>query len=56
MTQSGIEPATFRFVEERINHCATAVPCVTLDLFLIVYILVGNTDRSMYRGADKSLA
>ena len=26
MTPSGIEPATFRFVARRLNHCATAVP------------------------------
>jgi len=26
MTQAGIEPATFRFVEQHLNHCATAVP------------------------------
>ena len=25
MTPSGIEPATFRFVAQRLNHCATAV-------------------------------
>ena len=24
--QAGIEPATFRFVEQHLNHCATAVP------------------------------
>jgi hypothetical protein len=24
MTQSGIEPATFRFVTQQLNHCATA--------------------------------
>ena len=23
MTQSGIEPGTFRFVAQRLNHCAT---------------------------------
>ena len=29
MTPSGIEPATFRFVAQHLNHCATAVPtCV----------------------------
>ena len=32
MTQSGIEPATFRFVAKRPNHCATAVP---QNLFLL---------------------
>ena len=26
MTPAGIEPATFRFVAQRLNHCATAVP------------------------------
>jgi len=26
MAPSGIEPATFRFVAQRLNHCATAVP------------------------------
>ena len=26
MTPSGIEPATFRFVAQRLDHCATAVP------------------------------
>ena len=26
MTPAGIEPATFRFVAQQLNHCATAVP------------------------------
>jgi hypothetical protein len=26
VTPSGIEPATFRFVAQNLNHCATAVP------------------------------
>ena len=26
ITPSGIEPATFRFVAQNLNHCATAVP------------------------------
>jgi len=26
MTPAGIEPATFRFVAQHFNHCATAVP------------------------------
>ena len=25
LTPAGIEPATFRFVEQHLNHCATAV-------------------------------
>jgi len=26
LTQAGIEPVTFRFVAQHLNHCATAVP------------------------------
>jgi hypothetical protein len=26
MTPNGIEPATFRFIAQYLNHCATAVP------------------------------
>ena len=26
MTPSGIEPATFRFVAQHLNHCAAAIP------------------------------
>jgi hypothetical protein len=28
MTPSRIEPATFRFLAQYLNHCATVVPCV----------------------------
>ena len=28
LTPAGIEPATFRFVVQHLNHCATAVPSV----------------------------
>jgi len=34
LTPAGIEPATFRFVTQYLNHCATAVP-------LVVYCTVG---------------
>jgi len=30
MTPSGIEPATFRFVAQHLNHCATAVTVMML--------------------------
>ena len=30
LTPAVIEPATFRFVAERLNHCATAVPPSTI--------------------------
>jgi len=26
LTPAGIEPATFRFVAQHLNHCATAIP------------------------------
>ena len=32
LTPSGIEPATFRFVAQHLNHCATAVPCATIKI------------------------
>jgi hypothetical protein len=32
MTPAEIEPATFRFVAQRLNHCATAVPHVFLSI------------------------
>ena len=33
LTPAGIEPATFRFVAQHINHCATAVP-----IYIYIYI------------------
>ena len=32
LTPAGIEPATFRFVVQHLNHCATAVPPLTHNL------------------------
>jgi hypothetical protein len=34
MTPSGIEPATFRFVVQYLNHCTTAVPLHVLAFYL----------------------
>ena len=31
MTLAGIEPATFRFVAQHLNYCATAVPYGTIQ-------------------------
>jgi len=33
MTPSGVEPATFRFVAQHLNHCATAVPILQASTF-----------------------
>ena len=45
MTPSGIEPATFRFVAQHFNHCATVVPTTRCSVFFIyfkkkVYVLL----------------
>ena len=39
MTPRGIEPATFRFVAQHLNHCATAVPHVRYKNSLSIYML-----------------
>ena len=39
---SGIEPATFRFVAQHLNHCATAV---TTHLLVVRWICVSNLVR-----------
>ena len=37
MTPAGIEPATFWFVAQHLNHCATAVPqCMYMDIYIIL--------------------
>jgi len=42
MTPAGIEPATFRFVAQHLNHCATAIPMQN------VYILAFYTTGILY--------
>jgi len=37
MTPAGIEPATFRFAAQHLNHCATAIPC-----FLLFHNVINN--------------
>ena len=32
-TPAGIEPATFQFVAQHLNHCATAVPFITSNIY-----------------------
>ena len=39
MTPSGIEPATFRFVAQHLNHCAIAFPvCMFVHVHLCVFV------------------
>jgi len=33
MTPAGIEPTTFRFVAQHLNHCATAVPQINVIVY-----------------------
>jgi len=35
MTPAGIEPVTFRYVAQHLNHCDTAVPNALHDLTVI---------------------
>ena len=35
MTPAGIEPATFRFVAQHLNHCATAVVIIIIIIIII---------------------
>jgi len=46
MTPAGIEPVTFRFVAQRLNHCATAVP-------ELLFILKNVTLFIIYLNADE---
>jgi len=44
LTPTGIEPATFRFVAQHLNHCATAVPASTLCCrIILVQLTFGGT-------------
>ena len=46
MTPAGIEPATYRFVAEHLNHCATAVPNQTVLLEIKVKLMDAMTVSS----------
>jgi len=38
LTPSGIEPATFRFVVQHLNHCATAAVAIRISDLLLSFI------------------
>ena len=46
MTPDGIEPATFRFVAQHLNHCATAVPLIYL--YFAIYLRTVNIPILQY--------
>ena len=39
LTPAGIEPATYRFVAQHLNHCATAVPHYIISFYLFINIV-----------------
>ena len=43
MTPSGIEPATFRFVAQYLNHCANAVPHIMYLIHLYQKVHIDTT-------------
>jgi len=40
MTPAGIEQATFRFEAQHLNHCATAVPRLGIDVPYILDFII----------------
>jgi len=53
MTPAGIEQATFRFEAQHLNHCATAVPRLGIDVpyildFIIFWIVWQNEVSNLY--------
>ena len=53
LTPAGIESATFRFVAQHLNHCATAVPPVIQDFIIIIII---DFDGGNYGNKEQSVA
>ena len=47
MTLAGIEPPTFRFVAQHLNHCVTAVP-----LFIMYLSYLINTIKAIVSGLN----
>jgi len=54
VTPAGIEPATFLFVAQHLNHCATAVPIFKLLFQQILIIKTFTTLISSVRFIHKS--
>jgi len=59
MTPAGIEPATFRFVTQHLNHCATAVPLLLLSFpqnrFVHIQVTDMRIDAKLHSVLDRSI-
>ena len=49
MTPSGIELATFRFVAQHLNHCATAVPLLKRSIWNFTLLCTCLSDLDKFR-------
>jgi len=62
LTLAGIEPATFRFVAQHLNHCATAVPKLQFPILFNIPVTIDaklgyleqRTDKAAVWKADKT--
>jgi len=55
LTPAGIEPATYRFVAQHLNHCATAVP-LYYSIYVIYFTEVPVSCSIQKGTADVSIA
>jgi hypothetical protein len=58
MTQSGIEPATYRFIAQSLNHYATARPffaAILMRRVLLIVRLLWDSNMYKYVGRDSSV-
>ena len=46
VTPPGIEPATFRFVAQNLNHCATAVPILMNSKIKLIWVVTSYRNPS----------
>jgi len=52
MTPAGIEPGTFRFVAQHLNHCATAVPIRIIGTYQYTLRNITEEEDLIYRAAE----
>jgi len=59
MTPAGIEPATFRFVAQHLNYCATAIPLFANKGFYYLDDEIEKNDLvrscSTYEGGERRI-